>query len=43
MANLLKHGWQQEEKTGDDALPGKMEKHAPGLGTGSFWSSLTLA
>ncbi|MDX1265752.1 MAG: hypothetical protein R3311_00150 [Oceanisphaera sp.] len=28
MANLLKHGWQQEEKNGDDALPGKMEKHA---------------
>ncbi|OYD22666.1 SphA family protein [Oceanimonas baumannii] len=30
-------GWQLEENTGGDALPGKVEKHALGLEVGYFW------
>lgn len=33
-------GWQLEENTGGDALPGKVEKHALGLEVGYFWPSL---
>ncbi|OXY82614.1 SphA family protein [Oceanimonas doudoroffii] len=33
-------GWQLDENTGGDALPGKVEKHALGLEVGYFWPSL---
>ncbi len=33
-------GWQLDENTGGDALPGKVEKHAIGPEVGYFWPSL---